>query len=204
MAKETGPSSTKTIDSYVNAAKVDYSKKELTPYRVLDLDTLDFIPFGSDNLFPQALALFSRLSPNHRGVLTSKNKYMHGSGIIGTDTYSEEFIKAVNYEGESLNQVQKKNWTDHNLLGNTWIEFITDKKGSFLFINHLDTTKVRLEKPEADEPGSQEVIIHPDWSLDSGSNDKRRICRALYPTWAEDEDEPGILRTIYQKKDYEP
>ncbi len=59
----------------------NYTKKEIVPYVKRDYDFLDYIPFGSDNLFPQALALFSRLSPNHRGVLTSKERYFQGDGI---------------------------------------------------------------------------------------------------------------------------
>ena len=182
----------------VNVATLDYTKREITPYKTLNLDTLDYIPFGGDNLFPQALALYSRLSPNHRGVLTSKNKYMQGSGIIGIDKYAEDWIKAVNKEGENLNQVQKRLWTDENLIGNTWIEFITDTKHSFLFANHIDSTKVRISKDE------DEAILHPDWSLDTGTRDSRRIIRGLYPNWEPDPENKEILRTIYQKKDYEP
>jgi hypothetical protein len=181
----------------VNVVKIDYSKKELVPYRRTDYDFYEYIPFGSDNLFPQALALFSRLSPNHRGVLLSKDKFFQGDGIFGLDTFSEEWIKAVNAEGETLNAVQKRFWVDENRLGNEWIELITDSKGSFLFINHLDSTKCRLSKDQ------KEVIMHPDWANYMGKSDKLRITRALYPNWASDK-ESSVLRSVYHKFEYEP
>ena len=182
----------------VAVATLDYTKREITPYKTLEIDSLDFIPFGSDNLFPQALALYSRLSPNHRGVLTSKNKYMQGAGIVGIDKYAEDWIKSVNKEGEALSSVQKRIWHDENLIGNAWIEFITDTKHTFLFVNHIDSTKARIAKDE------ETVILHPDWAKDTGTSDKRRIVRAIYPRWMEDPEKKGILRSIYHKKDYEP
>ena len=176
----------------------DYSKKEIVPYVKRGIDYNEYIPFGQDNLFPQALALFSRLSPNHRGVLTSKERYFQGDGMIGQDEFSQAWIDAVNAEGESLNKVQKRLWTDNHRFGNEWIELISDSKGSFLFINHLDSTKCRLSKEQ------KEIIIHPDWAKYEGKGDKLKKTFALYPDWSPDKELPNILRSVYHKYSYEP
>ena len=176
----------------------DYTKKEINPYVKTNYDMLDYIPFGADNLFPQALALFSRLSPNHRGVLTSKERYFQGDGFIGLDIASQEWIDRVNAEGESLNKVQKRLWTDDHRFGNTWIELITDRKRSFLFISHLDSTKCRLSKD------LKEVMMHPDWKNYKGKKDDKLKVLSLYPDWGDDEDKPGIIRSVYHKFTYEP
>lgn len=181
-----------------NIASVDYSKKEITPYIRKDGDYYEYIPFGPDNLFPQALALFSRLSPNHRGVLVSKRRYSQGDGIIGLTPDAEKWIATVNHEGQNLNEVQKRLWTDNHTFGNEWIELISDKKGSFLFLNHIDSTKCRLSMD------LKEVIIHPDWNNFTDKTDKLCETIALYPQWSEDTEKKGIYRSVYHKFDYEP
>jgi hypothetical protein len=176
----------------------DYSKKEITPHYNNNININDFIPFGQDNLFPQALALFSRLSPNHRGVLNSKERFFQGDGIIGVNAIAKAWIESVNAEGESLNKVQKKLWIDEHRFGNVWIELITDNKGSFLFINHIDSTKCRLSRQ------GNEVLIHPDWSKYTSKTDKDLRTLALYPSWGEDKEHPNIKRSVYHKFSYEP
>lgn len=176
----------------------NYTKKEIVPYVKRDYDFLDYIPFGSDNLFPQALALFSRLSPNHRGVLTSKERYFQGDGIVGLDTFSQLWIDKVNAEGENLNKVQKRIWTDDFRFGNIWIELISDRRNSFLFISQIDSTKCRLSKDE------KQVMVHPDWGNYTGKSDLLLKSFALYPDWLEDKETPGIFRSVYHKFNYEP
>jgi hypothetical protein len=183
---------------FLNYTKPDYSKKDITPYTRKDYDLFEYIPFGSDNLFPQAMALFARLSPNHRGVLTSKERYFQGDGVIGLDGYSKEWVNSVNAEGECLNDITKKLWIDNFRTGNEYIELISDSKGSFLFFSHQDSTKCRVSKEE------KTVIIHPDWGCYLGKNDVLRKEIALYPNWSEDPLIPGIFRSIYHKFSYEP
>jgi hypothetical protein len=176
----------------------NYTKKEITPFVKRDYQYLDYIPFGSDNLFPQALALFSRLSPNHRGVLTSKERYFQGDGIIGSNPFSQAWIDSVNAEGETLNNVQKRLWIDAHRIGNEWIELISDNKGTFLFISQLDSTKCRLSQDE------KAVMVHPDWINYTGKSDKLLKTFALYPDWSEDLENKSILRSVYHKFSYEP
>ena len=122
---------------------------KIRPFTRIDENYLDYIPFGSDNLFPNALALFARKSPNHRGVINSKVKYCLGDGIFPEDEKNKELqtqIDSINQEGESLNQIQKKLYLDRFMTGNYDIELITDSRRSFLWVNHIDATKCRLSK----------------------------------------------------------
>ena len=93
----------------------------------------DYIPFGSDNLFPNALALFARQSPNHRGVINSKVNYSMGDGIISLDedAQTEDLLASINFEGNSLDYIQKKLYLDRFISGNHYLECITDKNRSF-------------------------------------------------------------------------
>ena len=174
----------------------------IRPFTRVDENYLDYIPFGSDNLFPNALALFARKSPNHRGVINSKVKYCLGDGIFPEDENNKELqtqLDSINQEGESLNHIQKKLYIDRFMTGNYYIELITDARRSFLWINHIDATKCRLSKD------SKSIIISPDWSKDTGIGDKTRIIRAKYPDFeADTKGEFAVQRSIFHGFDYEP
>lgn len=188
-------------DNKIRAQVINLSEPEIKPYTgVRLLTTSDFIPLGADNLFPQALALFCRTSPNHRGILNSKHTYMMGDGLVSDDTKVTDLFTEVNAEGESMNQVISRIDTDYGMFGNGWFELITDKNGTFLWFSHLDSTKVRLEK------GGENVIIHPDWAKDSGKYDKYRKYMSLYPNFQPDKSESGFpaYRCIYHLSKYEP
>lgn len=186
----------------IQAKYMDLSDKDITPPSEgnMSYNTYDYIPFGQDNLFPQALALFSRVSPNHRGILNSKFRYTLGKGIVSEDEAFNEELKNVNFEGQGINQVVSRIITDDLRFGNGWIEFISDRNGSFLWYNHLDSTKCRLAK------NKEEVIIHPDWRTYKGKTDKLRRTLPLYPNWESDKGEDGFnaMRTVVHMKDYEP
>jgi len=186
----------------INAKYINLSDRDIVPIQEtsMRLNSLDYIPFGADNLFPQALALFSRVSPNHRGILNSKEGYILGKGVTSEDEAFAEELGEVNYQGETITDVMRRVITDDLRFGNVWVEFITDRNGSFLWYNHIDSTKVRLAK------NREEVLIHPDWSQYKGSSDKWRKVLPLYPKWQQDKDEDGFtaFRTVVHLKEYEP
>jgi len=166
----------------------------------MQYNTHDYIPFGQDNLFPQALALFTRTSPNHRGILNSKQGYIMGDGITSPDEQFAEELTSVNIKGETLTDVVRKLLIDDTRFGNVWLELISDRNRSFVWLNHLDSTKCRLAK------NKEEVIVHPDWRMYKGKTDKYRRVLPLYPQWVQDEgdDEYRAWRTVIHLKDYEP
>lgn len=175
---------------------------QIRPFTGVEENYLDYIPFGSDNLFPNALAMFARKSPNHRGVINSKVKYCLGDGIFPEDEKNTELqtqIDSINQEGESLNHIQKKLYLDRFMTGNYYIELITDSRRSFLWLNQIDATKCRLSKD------SKKIIISPDWSQDTGLGDTNRIVRAKYPDFeADTKGEFAVQRSIFHGFDYEP
>lgn len=174
----------------------------IRPYYPSSFNIDDYIPFGSDNLFPNALALFSRQSPNHRGVLNSKVKYCMGDGIAPleeNDQATQELLNKVNQEGESLNDVQRKLYLDRFMTGNYYIECITDGSRSFLWFNHLDATQCRLSKD------GKSILIHPNWGRYEGKNDKNLTVLPVYPNFQpDDKDDYAAHRCVYHGFDYEP
>jgi len=165
-----------------------------------DYDNNPFISFGSDNLFPQAVAIMARNSPNHRGVINSKVTYLMGQGIHSEDAETQDLIKNANFEGMSLNAIQKRLFLDDGIAGNGYIEIITDKYRSFLWFNHVDVTKCRIDREK------QKVIMHPNWATYEGKADKKAKEIPLYPNFGYERNEYGIYvgRSIYHMKDYEP
>ena len=66
--------------------------------------------WGSDNLFPNALATMSRLSTTHRRIINDKADYVSGKGFV-CDRESPALaglVERANGCGESLRQVFNK------------------------------------------------------------------------------------------------
>tara|TARA_R110000787_G_scaffold18056_1_gene55713 strand:+ start:440 stop:1702 length:1263 start_codon:yes stop_codon:yes gene_type:complete len=156
----------------------------------LDLERINtkFIPFGKDNLFPQYLAELKRKSSTHRSVLAQKVVFTAGAKFVCKDDTTEEFIKDVNADGESLRDVFKKFADDYYTFGNAYLEGVLYDGGVNLY--HLDATTVRLSKNKKD------VYVHPDWRNFRSQEDKMQKI-ALYPRVTSS-------RFVMQFKDYEP
>jgi hypothetical protein len=194
MLKTEGKTSRGIVLNYVP----DY---EMKPIKTLqDITIFDFVPCGSDNLFPQATALFSRTSPNHRGVINSKRDYILGGGIKTDIKELEYLLQKVNFEGQNINQVIKDCLHDRLTGGNIWIEIITDPSKSFVWFNHIDFTKCRLKKD------LKTVMIHPDWYTWMGTKQQLMKELPLYPEFISEKNEYGVYvsRSVYQIKSYEP
>ena len=167
----------------------DYVKRPIIDetFRVLNV-----IEFGLDNLFPQSLALISRMAPNHRGVINSKVRYCKGAGIASDDTVFEKWAGRVNNTGETLDGVIEKLLRDEFVFGNKYIEIIIDRGRTGFAISHVDATTVRLHKD------LQSVIINPDWRDSLRKNDR------VYPLYPVFEKIDGAMRSIMHVKEYEP
>jgi len=148
----------------------------------------DFIPFGTDNLFPQYLAELKRQSSTHRSVLAQKTIFTSGAKFVTNNEDLKEFIRDVNADGESLRDVYKKLSDDYYSFGNAYLEGVIYDGGVNLY--HLDSTTVRIAK---DKKG---VLVHPDWKNYRTQRDKMSHI-PLYP-------EVKGNRFVVQFKDYEP
>jgi hypothetical protein len=184
-------------NSVVDIAILNEAKTDITPRKNIKYTITDYIPFGSDNLFPQAMALFARMSPNHRGVINSKKKYFAGRNLETKDTEFQKVLDSCNLQGESLQDVLGKYILDYQVGGNSYLEIITATNGSFIFFNHIDFTKCRKSKDE------QKILVNPDWS-EVGLNDDETKELSIYPVFTPDKDKPSILRSVYHMYDYEP
>lgn len=163
----------------------------------IDYELKAWYLFGSDNLFPQALAALNRRSPTHRGIINFMVIYIAGDRFFTEDKELEKYLKLVNNENESLKKVYKKLVLDKRGQGNAYLELVTDNNRSFLNIFHKDATKCRVSrKPE------NHIMLHPDWSKVEQSMDKI-IEIPIYPEFSKIKDSNN-LHSIYHFKKYEP
>jgi hypothetical protein len=147
-----------------------------------------FIPFGTNNLFPQYLAELGRKSSTHRSVLAQKTIFTSGAKFVSNNEDVSEYIKDVNADGESLRMIFKKLASDYYTFGNCYLEGVLYDGGMNLY--HIDATTVRMSK------NKKEAYVHPDWAkYNTMKNDLNII--PIYP-------EVRDNRFILQFKDYEP
>lgn len=178
--------------SYSAAQNMPVMEREITETSVLSTNT--WIPFGSDNLFPNAVAELCRKSPTHRSILNWKTRYCSGIGFVNPteDKKTQAFIDKANPK-ESLRAIAKKYFLDRFEIGNVYLEIVLTPKGINLF--HKDFTHCRLTK---DRKGVQ---IHKDW-ININQYEKTTIkTLPLFPNF---EKIDGYKRCVLHVKDYEP
>lgn len=154
-----------------------------------------FWRWGDDNMFPAVLALMSRRSTTHRRIVNDKADYITGKGfsVPAQASRAAAFVDNANGAGESLRQVLSKVAFDKCLMGNAFIEVVTDPLHTFLSLFHQDATRCRVAK---DRRG---IVLHHDWRNWRAAE---ATVLPLYPNFAEQPD--GTLRSIIHYRDYEP
>lgn len=155
-----------------------------------------FKPFGSDNLYPQALASLYRKSIALRGIINSKVIYCSAGGFQLEEESGEatDFVNSPNNTGDSLTDVFEKYLTDRFMSGNTYLEIVTNPERTMFQAFNVQTTKARRHKNEKD------IIIHPDWARYK-KNDGLSTIIPLFPNFKMVD---GFMRSIIHAKDYEP
>ncbi|MBR5333566.1 MAG: phage portal protein [Alistipes sp.] len=154
-----------------------------------------FWRWGDDNMLPYALSLMSRRSTTHRRIINDKADYIAGKGF----SYDEQqpllarLVERANGDGESLRTVLSHLAFDKALMGNAFLEIVTDQEHTFLSLHHQDASHCRLARD------GQHVIMHHDWSL--YRNTEARTL-PLYPHFEQQAD--GSLRSVVHYKEYEP
>jgi hypothetical protein len=153
--------------------------------------------FGSDNLFPQAIAMLNRRSTVHRGILKNKAFYIAGRGFAADEKVKllQDLIKVANAYKESLRDVIKKIVFDKKSFGNAYLEVVTNQQGSFVNLYHQDATKCRLSKDKS------RIFLHHNWKQ-AQPGDKATKNIPLYPVFEPGDD--GYLHSCIHLKEYEP
>ena len=154
-----------------------------------------FWRWGDDNMMPYALSLMSRRSTTHRRIINDKADYIAGKGF----SFDERepllgmFVQHANGDGDSLREIISRLAFDKALMGNAFLEVVTDGDHSLLSLYHQDASRCRIARD------SQHVILHHDWSCFKA--EEARVL-PLYPLFEEQSD--GSLRTVVHYKEYEP
>jgi len=119
-------------------------------------NSFDYIPFGSDNLFPQVWELQMRNSVVSRSIIKDKVTYTMGDGLVFADDEKlKNYAMMVNSFGQSLEDVLALIYRDKYSGGNAYIEIV--KKDGFVSFFHKDWTECRIKKE------GNKIIVHPDW-----------------------------------------
>lgn len=151
--------------------------------------------WGADNRLPEALAALARSSTIHRRIINDKADYISGSGLTvdGSSPRTAALIKEANGQGQSLRTIVQRLAMDRCLLGNAFLEVVTDNERSFLSLYHQDATRCRLARDGG------HVVLHHDWRQYRASE---AVVLPLYPVFEPQPD--GTLRAVVHYKDYEP
>ena len=151
--------------------------------------------WGSDNRLPEALATLARSSTIHRRIINDKADYISGSGLTVDPSCprTAALVKAANGQGQSLRTIVQRLALDRSLLGNAFLEIVTDAEHGFLSLYHQDATQCRLARDGA------HVVLHHDWRQYRASE---AVVLPLYPRFEPQPD--GTLRAVIHYKDYEP
>ena len=151
--------------------------------------------WGDDNLMPTALSLMSRRSTTHRRIINDKADYIAGKGF----SYDEQqpllraLVARANGEGDTLRSVVCRLAFDKALMGNAFLEVVTDEQHTFLSFYHQDASRCRLARD------GEHLILHHDWSR---FTEQEARTLPLYPRFEKMED--GSLRSVVHYKEYEP
>ena len=154
-----------------------------------------FWRWGDDNLLPAALALMSRRSTTHRRIINDKADYIAGKGFSYDEQQPllQQLVERANGDGDSLRAVLGRLAFDKSLMGNAFLEVVTDQAHSFLSLHHQDASRCRLARD------SEHVLLHHDWSAFRAEEAQTL---PLYPRFEKQSD--GSLRSIIHYKEYEP
>lgn len=163
------------------------------------LARLDYIPFGTDNLYPQALASLYRKSVALRGIVNSQVTYTSAGGIQldSNDSRALELVEQANSKGQSLTEVFENAFLDKRFSGNGWIEIVTNRERSMLSFFHVQSVKCRYAK------GKKACLIHPNWQDYKKAHLTDGTIKAV-PMYPEFEEIDGFHRSMIHIADYEP
>jgi len=165
-------------------------------------NTYSWIPFGSDNLFPQALSLMSRRSVVHRSIMYHKKNFVIPHQMICSSPEVLKYIDSVNANDEPLTEVLGKAYLDWQGIGNAYIEVVRYNLGNKKYgvnLYHKDSTKCRVKDVDKSKDKVKGILVHPDWR-------KARSTQELivdYPLFPNFKMINGQERSIIHFKDYE-
>lgn len=154
-----------------------------------------FWRWGDDNMMPYALSLMSRRSTTHRRIINDKADYIAGKGFSYDESQLllKKLVERANGSEESLRTTLYRLAFDKSLMGNAFLEVVTDEQHSTLALYHIDAALCRIARD------SQHIFLHHDWSA---FKEEEAHSLPLYPLFEKQAD--GSLRSVVHYKEYEP
>ena len=160
--------------SFANG-KVDIPN-EVVDVEFISVSDKDYVPFGSDNLFPQAWEGYLRHSSTARSVIKWKTIYTMGKGINPDDLnpVATGYIDAVNNKNECFEDILSAAYKSDIGRGNIFIEMA--RNDGFVSMWNRSWTICRYSSD------GKFVIVHPDWRNYELTKDKA-VKIPLYPNF---------------------
>ena len=158
-----------------------------------DVDNIrhDWIPFGSNNLFPQELEELSKSSSTHRSILRTKTTFTLGEGIKTNNPELEDLFENINALGETMDEVSFKVLSDFWKHGNGYLEVVIGH--GYQNFYHQDGSVCRVSK------SGTSILMHPDW--ENVNRTPEKITKIpIYPNIEKD---GATYRTMIRFYDYE-
>lgn len=136
-----------------------------------------------NNLYAEKLALRAIRSVTHANCLATKLIYTCGTGFATDDKSFEAYLdgKGVNALDDDFEEVFKGFVDNAYHFGNAFIECV--KIGNNIFYYYIDSTKVRVAKPEGQALESEGFYIAPDWTEadEYGNAPQKNLEPVYYP-----------------------
>ena len=124
------------MDNFNNIIFLGFADNKLPEFK--EVNSKEWILFGSDNKFPEQLLYLYNKSSNHNAIINGKVIYIFGKGF-------ESGNVPVNPMGETFNKVFRKVITDVELFGGGRIEVVW-KMGGGAELRHLPFQYLRRAK----------------------------------------------------------
>lgn len=133
----------------------------------------DYISFGLKNDYPNFLIKLYNSCGKHAAIINRKVNYTTGGGWIYAPNVIENeklnaFVKSVNENGESFNDITMKCDMDLEIFGGFYLEIIWSKSGKTISsIKHVDYSRIRSS---AD---NKEFFYTKDWQDKYGHENRK-------------------------------
>ena len=128
---------------------------DVNPRKLKEDKRSGFVSYGEKDEYPDYLLDLMDHSADHGAIIRGKADFVIGGGIeVASPEVDQKtgfpkeypFLKSVNKDGESIEEVFKKIEIDVEIFGGAIAECIYSRAGKLVGINHLEFQKCRLHK----------------------------------------------------------
>jgi hypothetical protein len=153
---------------------------------VAEVRGISWVPYGADNLYPQALITpLYNASAMNKTCITSKQIYSIGEGLKTQQPSLEYVLKRINCEDESWNEVFSKATLDYIIYGGCALNVIWDEEGKTITdIYNLDFNDIRSGHLDRETDKVEWYYYSANWAFPKKDIYKPKAFKAFNPAHA--------------------